>query len=653
MANDFERVKQAAPLNLYAGTHLEKRRRHFVCPVCNSGNSGRANSDSAFSIKGDRWHCFSCGSGGDVFDLAGIVHKTDDKSEQLRVVAEWANVPLEAPEHREGADLPPKGIPEKTEEKPRPYAARRTECDYIMRARESIGHLEAVAYLASRGITEADAKSAGLGYDPERKRLVIPWKGTDYYHIDRDVTGRARAKYTKPKADDVGPQPLYNPQALEGEALFVVEGALDALAVELCGFPAVALGGTAGRQLVEALASKPRKPSCVLLLDSDDAGRRAARELAESLEGVSPYRLAETPGAKDAAELFASDRKALESFLGSEFQQAAQEARRKLEEGYRRALEHLSVVPAGSVARAIVDGRESSEPVQTGIRPIDMALDGGLPRGLVVLGAVSSTGKTTLVLQMADSMASQGIPVLFVTIEQSAAELVAKSLSRLVSLGSGLHIPAGDLRRTSKRALWKGGEFAALVEAESAYYGSISPKLRIMEGQGQPGVADIAAAARLIAAQEGQPPAVFVDYLQLLRPEDPRDSDKQATDKNVMSLRQLARELSTPVVAISSLNRSSYSGAIDLESFKESGAIEYGADLLLGLQPYRMAEELEDIASPEKAKNAARKTMREHKAKENRDCELVILKNRNGRIDGEGVPLTFHAQESRFGSFEG
>lgn len=653
MSDDFARIKQAAPLNLFAENHLTKRRGRLVCPFCNSGGHSRADSDSAFSIKEGSFHCFSCNAHGDIFDLAGAVLGTENRGEQLRAVAEWANVPLEVPERQKNAALPPKGNPEKPEETSRAYAARRAERDYILRARESIGHPEAVAYLAARGLTEADAKSAGLGYDPERKRLVIPWKGTDYYHIDRDVTDRARAKYTKPKADDVGPQPLYNPQALEREALFVVEGALDAVAVELCGFPAVALGGTAGQKLAEALASKPRKPSCVLLLDSDNAGKRAARELAESLEGLSHYRLAEIPGAKDAAELFASDRKALESFLDSEFQQAAQEARRKLEEGYRQALEHLSVVPAGSVAQAIVDGRESSEPVQTGIRPIDMALDGGLPRGLVVLGAVSSTGKTTLVLQMADSMASRGIPVLFVTIEQSAAELVAKSLSRLVSLGSGLHIPAGDLRRTSKRALWKGGEFVALVEAESAYYKSISPKLRIMEGQGQPGVADIAAAARLIAAQEGQPPAVFVDYLQLLRPEDPRDSDKQATDKNVMSLRQLARELSTPVVAISSLNRSSYSGAIDLESFKESGAIEYGADLLLGLQPYRMAEELEDIASPEKAKNAARKAMREHKAKENRDCELVILKNRNGRIDGEGVPLTFHAQESRFGSFEG
>lgn len=84
-----------------------------------------------------------------------------------------------------------------------------------------------------------------------------------------------------------------------------------------------------------------------------------------------------------------------------------------------------------------------------------------------------------------------------------------------------------------------------------------------------------------------------------------------------------------------------------MDSFKESGAIEYGADVLMGLQPEGMTERLEGV-SESKTKAEANKIMRETKSATERACEIVILKQRSGTIPARGIPLTFHPAASMF-----
>jgi replicative DNA helicase len=90
----------------------------------------------------------------------------------------------------------------------------------------------------------------------------------------------------------------------------------------------------------------------------------------------------------------------------------------------------------------------------------------------------------------------------------------------------------------------------------------------------------------------------MIDYLQILKPADPRASDKQNTDWAVSELKRISREHKIPVLAISSLNRENYHMPINLTSFKESGAIEYSSDVLIGLQ----VEGPTPTATPPKAK---------------------------------------------------
>ena len=655
MAVTFEAVKSLASLREYAQENLQPAGRTFVCPCCGSGSG--PNKTPAFTITGDRWHCYSCGNHGDIFDLAGTLNGTDDKSKQLHIVAEWAGMDDETPAEA-------RRKPERTTIAARPVRpensyseGRARERRYIEESRKHLDDPEAVSYLDARGIGVDLGRAWGLGYDPEARRIIIPWLGSDFYHVDRDVTGRHPHKYHKPRADEVGPQPIYNPDALKEPAFFVVEGALDALAIGSCGQQAVALGSTsdARGRLVEAMKGAGRGHIALIMLDRDEPGRNGAAKLAEAMkdagvEGVVVEAPEHIPG-KDALDMFDAEPERLAAWAA----QMAAEARDRITEAeeseYMTALEHMRVLDPAVVTMELYTLADAVPPIPTGFTCLDEVLNGGLQAALYVLGAVSSLGKTTFTLQIADRIAATGRSVLFVSVEQSARELVAKSLSRMMREASDgrpfTTATAGEITNPAERERWRDRQKEAFDAACERYSTEVAPHLRIFEGRKQPGVDDIRTVAERMARHDGQAPLVFIDYLQLLAPQSEHDSDKQAVDRNVMSLRQLARDLKAPVFVISSLNRSSYSGSVDLASFKESGAIEYGSDVLLGLQPRGIAD-VECNSNDREAKTAAKRLMREHKDEFDRPCELVVLKNRNGRTPSEGLPFTFHALHGLF-----
>lgn len=662
----FQKIKQATSLKEYAEAKLERAKggNRYVCPFCHSGGHGNAGSDSAFSIdtKRNYFKCFSCGKAGDIFDLAGAVEGIDanDQRAKLAAVARWAGIELEQP--RNAAQARPRAASvakaeakKPVEKKPAPdlTAGRAKHEAFILQARESIeSSPEALAYLEARGWSLETAKEWGIGYDAKSRRIVLPWIGTDYYHIDRDITGKASRKYSKPKTDEVGAQPLFNPNALNEETFAVTEGWFDAIAIKSFDVEAVALGGGGINQLVAALQAKAEKPTAVFCFDRDEAGEKFERQAVEAFEAAHlPYRSIHWPKSlegKDPDEMSHSDMKAFWEHLRYVFDKAKAERAQEREAAYREALGQLRVVSASDVAAQIFLMEGATEPTPTGFHAFDEAIGGGLPTGLVTLGAISSMGKTTFAVQMSDQIAASGRGVLFVTIEQSARELTAKSLSRLTATlpgGDTEAASAGEILDPKRRAAWSLLKTQQLAGACEEYERAIAAHMHIMEGVKQPSASDVDTLARRMAAHDGKPPVIFIDYLQLLAAPSERDTDKQTTDKNVMALRQLARELQTPVVVISSLNRSSYSTGVTLESFKESGAIEYGSDLLLGLQPWHMSYDLQDV-DEKKAKGKSRELLGKHKSADVRACELTILKNRSGKVTDEGIAFTFDAPHS-------
>ena len=665
----FTETKQAVSLRRYAEDHLEHRAGGLVCPICKSG--AKSNGTPALSITpdGEHWQCFSCNSNGDVFDMAGAVLGTDNRNEQLNAVRAWAGMPIASRGNSEtfARATPPRPVIKPKQPEPDYSQGREASREYIeacrlnMRPNEESGEpCQGFLYLTGRGFTLEEIAEYGFGWDSGSARVVIPWstRRGEWYHIDRDVTGTTTHKYTKPRKEDVGPQPLHNARALETAGpVFVVEGLMDALAVRACGYEAMAMGGTAHRAVTRAIIERGYEGGVILMADNDGAGTVANRKAAEALEGatctvvIADYRHdgGEWPY-KDAGEALERDRTALEAFLGRLAGVAERARENAAEDRYRAAMSRMRVLDPVEVAMGIYALDNEEEPIPTGIRGLDRALDGGLRSGVHVLGAVSSLGKTTLAVQMADYIAAHGRPVLFVTIEQSAEEITAKSLTRIMRTLGGTAtgtVTTRDLMSGKARATWSEGRRALFLGACERYTAGTAKSLRILEATAQPSVADIEAAVRAMAEHDGQSPVVFIDYLQLLKPESDRDTDKQATDKNMMALRQMARDMRAPVFVISSLNRSSYSGSISLDSFKESGAIEYGADVLMGLQPEGMTERLEGV-SEAKTKAEANKIMRETKSATERACEIIILKQRSGTIPPKGIPLTFHPAASMF-----
>ena len=168
-------------------------------------------------------------------------------------------------------------------------------------------------------------------------------------------------------------------------------------------------------------------------------------------------------------------------------------------------------------------------------------------------------------------------------------------------------------------------------------YKQFANHIFIYEGMGDIGVEEIRQSVNSHIKRTGNKnPVVFIDYLQILKAakRDKNATDKQIIDHNVTALKQLSRDYDIPVFVISSLNRQNYNITINMSSFKESGSIEYGADVLMGIQLKGAGEKDFDV---EKAKSL-----------NPRPVEVKVLKYRNGQIVSKGIGLTYYTAFNYF-----
>lgn len=666
MGKRYDAVRAALPIGEWARANLKPSGNgQYCCPVCGSGTHGRADSDGALTVypATNTWYCFAHTGGGDVVDLIAA-QRGVGASEALEIAEREAGIESPSPNGYGWNDTitatsagKPAAKPKQSDEKPdepADYSTGRNKWAARLKGyKAAYKGSPAEKYATGRGFSAAEAEAFGFGWDGYMKRLTMPDPVNEWFFVGRsvewdalhDTPGYKGARLFNPPKEEVGPRPAFNLAAFESGApvVFVVEGPMDALTLTACGFHASALCGSGNANAIAQMGKTGYSGVVAVALDNDATGDAKRDKVVSDLraQGLKAYPAKFPAGVKDANELFrrgADGRAALTRHMAEEAERVAYEAGEG-ETDLRKGLADYGVKNPADVAAAVFSLSDYVEPVPTGIPSLDRALDGGLRRGVIVLGAISSLGKTTLALQIADGIAACGRPVLFVTIEQSAAELVSKSLCRLMA-AEGHTVTSTSMNSRERRAQWGEDKAAALEKSVKWYTKFVAPNLHIMEKDVPPTVAEIAQAARKIEGYAGRAPVVFVDYLQLVRSDNERDDEKRATDKAMTAFKKLSNDLSAPVFVISSLNRASYSGYISMESFKESGAIEYGADVLMGLQPYGIMETLDGVADGKK-KDAAKKIMRETKGGVERLCEIRILKNRNGATPDEGIPLTF------------
>ena len=273
---------------------------------------------------------------------------------------------------------------------------------------------------------------------------------------------------------------------------------------------------------------------------------------------------------------------------------------------------------------------------KTGFENLDRQC-GGLYPGLYVIGAISSLGKTTFIHQMGDQLAAAGDHVLFFSLEQNRLEMVTKSLSRI----TGRHNISTAVSAINIRS----GKLTKEVLAAAEEYNTIADRVSVVECNFNTNITFILDYTKAyMEANPGVKPVVIVDYLQIIPPTDPRQSDKEKVDNIVRGLKKLQSDNDLVIFVVSSINRANYLNPMDFESFKESGGIEYTADVVWGLQLQVLND---DIFNSEKNIKEKREKVRKAKKANPRKIELLCLKNRYG-VSSYSCGFTYNPQFDLF-----
>jgi replicative DNA helicase len=252
----------------------------------------------------------------------------------------------------------------------------------------------------------------------------------------------------------------------------------------------------------------------------------------------------------------------------------------------------------------------------TGFIDLDEKTAGLQNSELIIVAARPSAGKTAFSINIVRNIAvEEKLPVFFVSLEQSRIELAERLLCCQA--------------RVDSHKLRKGHLGSEDLEKLIAAGGVLSKaKLFIDDTPGQ-GMLRIAANARRLRLRH-KIRLVVVDYLQLIDPDNRRDSRQEQVANISRRLKFLARELQIPVVALAQVNRSSEDRQDHrprLADLRESGSIEQDADTVMLLHRPEMYEPGQHEGT----------------------TEVIIAKQRNGPT-GE-ITLTFLKQYMRFENF--
>ena len=476
--------------------------------------------------------------------------------------------------------------------------------DYMENSQKALKGSQGEKYLHERGFNDKILQDCHVGYDESKKSIVLPYIRENDYYITRSIEGK---EYRKPKGKS---EPLYQ-LGERSNVVYVTEGQLDAMSLYQSGVKyVVAIGGGGTEKLKTIYDKKTDMPKrAVIVRDNDDAGIATSQRIKETLNKVGIVSVVVTPpeGFKDSNEVLKKNAERLKYLVG---------------EWEEKALE-LPIKAPRNMEKYLMEGLKVDlkrfqryKDRKTGFSNLDE--ETSLYPGLYVLGAISSLGKTTFAHQMADQLSANGNRVLYFSLEQNQLEIASKGLSRLMArINATKAVSAIQIRR---------GYWSEELEEAIEKYKEIGRNEEVIECDFDTTIADIVEYVEQYIEMEKESPVVFIDYLQVIRPEGTRPL-RESIDANVKALKKLQSENDIVVMVISSLNRLNYMSSVDFESFKESGGIEYTADVVWGLQ----LKEITKNGFENKSINDKREAIRQAKLANPREIELVCLKNRYGQ----------------------
>lgn len=257
----------------------------------------------------------------------------------------------------------------------------------------------------------------------------------------------------------------------------------------------------------------------------------------------------------------------------------------------------------------------------TGFHDLDNMLTGFHGGELIILAARPGVGKTSLAMNIALNVALRAEKAVGVlSLEMPADQLLIRMMASHARV---------DLKKL------RGGRLSPRdEEAFQESCGRVANAPVYIDDTGDMSPSEARAKARRLKQKAPHLGLLVVDYLQLMRLRGKSEGRQQEVSEISRSLKQLAKELEIPVLALSQLNRKveeRKGGRPMLSDLRESGAIEQDADVVMFIHREQTQENDDDAP-----------------ARELVEVELIIAKQRNGPI-GE-VPLLFHAAHTRFES---
>ncbi len=248
---------------------------------------------------------------------------------------------------------------------------------------------------------------------------------------------------------------------------------------------------------------------------------------------------------------------------------------------------------------SLYDRKEAITGTPSGYHDLDKLMSGLQPNALIVVGARPAMGKTAFALGAATNAAIRsGKPVMYFSLEMAHLELTQRLLSAEGRIDA-THLRNGQLTETD----WDKVTTAINKLVDAPLWIDDNPNTTVME---------IRAKARRLKSKVGDLGLIVIDYLQLMTGRANAESRQVEISEMSRGLKILARELETPVMALSQLSRGLEMRADKrpmLADLRESGAIEQDADVVMFL--YR-----DEIYNPDTADKGT--------------AEVIVAKHRNG-----------------------
>ena len=513
-----------------------------------------------------------------------------------------------------------------------------------------------------RGLTAETFEKYGIVVHPEfgvegqekLPTLIISYD--DYHFVARAIDSERRPTQHGQGAG------LYEPLAIDGEfPTFIVEGELDALSVVQSvsglGIRCIATGGASKyRKVVSELEKRfgklESKPSFIVMFDNDTAGKTNGLKLVNELKAsgypaelyflekqmAGIYQDVET-GEKyevkkvDANDLLQSNpdelvRRLIEGIELSENKLSEQaeameksrmlameEKRMKSENKSGMAIYSFTEYFEGEFFRDIEQTAKYSTR-KTGFENIDESQI--FMPGLYMLGALPASGKTTFAWQLLNQLAEKGELCIYCSFEMSRAELFTKSVVRELykknpQMSERLNLTSANVRRGAMRG-------SRELQEQAAKFAKSATNLRVAE-LSNIGVMELIEGLKSLIGYVEKSPVICVDYLQIIPSKGSKASSaKEKVDEIMLRLKDFQRATDATLLVISSFNRENYYQPVSFSSFKESGAIEYSADCIWGLENYGVDAEGK-LDKGEVIKMSKEKV---------RKVKFSCLKNRNG-----------------------